>query len=193
MLLPEPLAVTLRVAEAFERLHLRYLIGGSLASSLHGIPRSTNDADLLAEIPLRSASDLVGDLESEFDADPAMILDAIRTGSSFNLIHLATMFKVDVFVLRREPMMIEEMQRRQQHPIAPDAPSRVYFASAEDTVLQKLDWYRKGNEVSDRQWTDVLGVLKVQGDAFDLAYARKWAPDLGVLDLLERALGEARS
>lgn len=84
------------------------------------------------------------------------------------------------------------MQRRQEHPIAPDDPSRVYFASPEDTVLQKLDWYRKGNEVSERQWGDVLGVLSVQGDAFDLAYARMWAPDLGVLDLLERALTEAR-
>lgn len=191
MALPEPLAVTLRVAEAFERLHLRYLIGGSLASSLHGIPRSTNDADVVAEIPLQSVNDLVRNLESEFDANPAMILDAVRHGTSFNLIHLTTMFKVDVFVLRREPMMIEEMQRRQEHPIAPDAPSRVYFASPEDTVLQKLDWYRKGNEVSERQWGDVLGVLRVQADAFDLVYARKWAPDLGVLDLLERALTEA--
>lgn len=191
MPLPEPLAVTLRVAQALDRLGMRYLIGGSLASSLHGIPRNTNDADIVAELPMARIAELAADLKTDFYADTDMMSDAVRRGASFNLIHLETMFKVDVFVLRREPLLIEEMNRRQEHAIALDSPERAWFASPEDTVLQKLDWYKKGNQISERQWGDVLGVLKVQESEIDLAYLRKWAPTLGVSELLERALIEA--
>lgn len=193
MLLPEPLQVTVRVARALERLGLRYLVGGSLASSLHGLPRNTNDADVVVELPGRSVAELVADLEHEFYADADMIHDAIRRGASFNLIHLATMFKVDIFVLRREPLMLEEMNRRQLHEVVVDSGERVWFASPEDTILQKLDWFKKGNEISDRQWQDVLGILKVRGDTLDLAYLRTWAPSLGVTELLERALSQGRT
>lgn len=191
MALPEPYAVTLQVVRVLEQLGLRYLVGGSLASSLHGFPRSTNDADLVAEIPGRIVDELVTKLKDDFYIDADMIRDAIRRGASFNVVHLATMFKVDVFVLTRDPLMQEEMDRREAHLLQADANHRVYFASPEDTVLQKLDWYRKGAGVSDRQWQDLIGVIKVQGDALDLEYLKHWAPSLGVTDLLERALNEA--
>lgn len=184
------LSVALRVARAFTDLGLRYLVGGSLASSLHGVPRSSHDADLVAEIPGRLADDLAKLLEPEFYVDADMIRDAVLRGRSFNVIHDATGFKVDVFPLTRDPLAQAEMDRRELHEIGDGASA--YFASAEDTVLQKLDWYRKGAEVSDRQWNDVLGVLKVQRGRLDDAYLDRWAPQLGVADLLERARRESK-
>ncbi len=67
----------------------------------------------------------------------------------------------------------------------------VSVASAEDTLLAKLEWYRMGGEVSERQWRDVLGALKVQAGALDLEYLHRWASELGVDDLLERALTQS--
>ena len=191
MSLPEPLAVTLRVARACERLGLRYLIGGSLASSYHGVPRSTNDADLLVELPGRCVAPLVADLAADFYVDADMIEDAIARGACFNVIHLATMFKVDVFVLTRDELHVQEMARRQQHAVADGSDERAYFASPEDTILQKLEWYRRGQGISDRQWRDVIGVLEVQGASLDLGYLRRWAAYLRVEELLSRAMAEA--
>lgn len=191
MTLPEPLAVSLIVARAFEKLGLRYLIGGSLASSLYGVPRSTNDADMLAEMPAHLADELAAELAGEFYVDANLIRDAAMRGASFNVIHLATMFKVDVFVATRDPMTQEEMRRRQEHRLSPDDEARAFFATAEDTVLQKLDWYRKGGEISERQWKDIIGVLRMQVGAVDVEYMKKWAAHLGVADLLGRALGDS--
>ena len=192
MTLVEPLAVTVRVARALELLGVRYLIGGSLASSFHGVPRSTNDADLVAEIPARLADDLAADLAADFYVDADMIRDAAIRGTSFNIIHLETMFKVDIFIATRDVLGQEELRRRQEHRLAPDDEARAFFASAEDTILQKLDWYQKGGGISDRQWGDVLGVLAVQGRTLDFTYMQKWAPHLGVVALLDRALAEAK-
>ncbi len=138
------LSVALQVARVFEALGLRYLIGGSLASSLHGVPRSSHDADLVAEVPGRLADDIAKRLEPEFYVDSEMIRDAARRGGSFNVIHDHSGFKVDVFVLTRDPLAQTEMDRRELHAI--DELASAYFATAEDTVLQKLDWYRKGAE-----------------------------------------------
>ena len=187
--LPEPLGVTLRVVQALDRLGIRYLIGGSLASSLHGVPRNTSYADIVAELPMARVAELASDLKADFHADEDVMADAVRTGTSFNLIHLQTTFKV-VFVVRREGLRLEEMNRRQEHPVAVDCPERAWFASPEDTVLQTLGWYKKGGQISRRQWGDVLGVLKVQNGEIDLDYLRKWARPLGVDELLERALLE---
>lgn len=188
MALPEPLAVTLEVARALEELGLRYAVGGSLASSLHGVPRATHDADILAEMPEARVDEFAGKLRDRFCADADAMREEARRGGCFNVIHLATMFKVDVFVFTGTPMQSEELNRRQAHEIGEGA--TLYFATAEDVVLQKLDWYRKGGGVSDRQWSDVVGVIRVAGAGLDAAYLRRWADQLDVRPLLERALGD---
>ncbi len=190
--LSEPVEVTFRVTEALERLGIAYLVGGSLASSLHGIPRATQDVDIVAGIGLRHVDEFVAHLKEAFYVDADMIRDAIRRSASFNIIHLATMFKVDVFVLGRDPLATEEMARRQPYRLGEPARD-LYVASPEDVVIQKLDWYRKGNEISERQWNDVLGVLKVQRDRLDVAYMRRWTVIGNTADLLERALAESGS
>ena len=189
--LSEPVEVTLQVAEVFERLGIPYLVGGSLASSLHGIPRATQDVDMVAGIGLRHVDAFVSALSGAFYVDAEMIRDAIRRGASFNVIHLATMFKVDVFVLGRDELSREEMARRQIHRVGGPPERELFVASPEDVIVQKLDWYRKGGEVSERQWNDLLGVLKVQGKRLDISYLRRWSNAGGTLDLLERALGQA--
>ena len=189
MTLPDDLAVTTRVAAALERLGVRWLVGGSLASSFHGEPRSTNDADVVAELTEAHVDALVADLGDEFYVSADAVRDAVRRGASFNVIHLATMFKVDVFVLRGgDEFARAEMDRRERHDVAVESNDALYFASAEDTVLQKLVWFRRGGGISERQWRDVLGVLRVQAGALDIAYMQGWSKQLGVSDLLERAL-----
>jgi len=110
---------------------------------------------------------------------------------SFNLIHLPTMLKVDVYVVWRTDFGRTQLARRQLKQIGQTAPTNVFIASAEDTVLAKLDWYRQGGCVSGRQWRDVLGVLKVQAGSLDRAYLRDWAARLSLTELLRRAFDDA--
>jgi hypothetical protein len=187
----DPIAVTLLVIDALEALGVSYFIGGSLASAVHGVLRATVDADLVADLRLKHAEPLARALSDAFYVDAESIRDAIRHQSSFNVIHLETMFKVDVFVLKERPFDASQFARRSAHVVATDPERTAYIASAEDTILAKLEWYRKGGEVSEQQWRDVLGVLKVQSDRLDYDYLRQWAAQLGVADLLERAVNEA--
>ncbi len=189
MVLEEPFDVTLRVAATLERLGIEYLVGGSVASSVHGVPRATNDVDMVARIAGRHVAELVRAFEDDFYIDADMIRDAIMRRASFNIIHLKTMLKVDVFVFDGSPLAIEEMARKQAIEVVSGLPP-IWFSSPEDIVLQKLEWYRKGNEISDRQWSDLLGVLRVGGAKTDRAYLARWATELGLSDLLERALAQ---
>jgi len=187
----EPIAVTLLVIDALEALGVPYLIGGSLASAVHGVLRATMDTDLVADLRLEHAEPLARALGGTFYVDAESIREAVLHESSFNLIHLETMFKVDVFVVKKRPFHRSQMERRIAQVIATDPERTAYVATAEDTILAKLEWYRMGGGVSERQWRDVLGVMKVQADRLDLPYLRQWAAQLNVLDLLERALTEA--
>ncbi len=117
--------------------------------------------------------------------------DAIERQSSFNLIHYETAFKVDIFVRKSRAFDQMQLDRRRLSVIASDPEESVYITSPEDTILAKLEWYRMGGEVSDRQWRDILGVLKTRAGELDLEYLRKWAAELHVSDLLERVLKEA--
>lgn len=183
---------TLAVVRALQRSGIDYLVGGSLASSFHGIPRSTQDADLLIDLEPPKLPLLLEELEGTFYFDASRARDAVARGTSFNVIHLDTMFKVDLFVAGTDPLSQSEMRRRERHQIGESADESLFVASAEDTVLQKLHWYRLGNRVSERQWLDVVGILRVQGDRLDRTYLVSWASKLGLTDLLVEARERAR-
>ena len=187
---PDILAAITPIVEALEELGIPYHIGGSVASSIYGLPRLTIDADLVADIRMKHVRPLVKQLETDYYIDEDMIRDAIRRQSSFNIIHLDTMLKVDVFIPKTRLFDQEELRKVRQEVLS-EGTRPFNIASPEGTILNKLEWYRMGGEVSDRQWNDILGVLKVQGTNLDMAYLQRWAADLSVTDLLERALVDA--
>lgn len=189
-MLPEQIAVTMMVTDVLESLGVPYAIGGSFASALHGVMRATMDADLVTDLRQEHVDPLAQALSEAFYADPEMMRDAVRRHSSFNVIHLETMFKVDLFVAKPRPFDRSQLARRQLHVLSEDPERYAYITSAEDVILSKLEWYRMSGGVSDRQWRDVLGVLKVQGERLDHGYMRRMATELGVSDLLGRALRE---
>jgi len=187
---PDILAAITPIVEALEELGIPYHIGGSVASSLYGLPRLTIDADLVADIRMKHVRPLVKQLETDYYIDEDMIRDAIKRRSSFNVIHLDTMLKVDIFIPKSRLFDQEELRKVRQEVLS-EGTRPFNIASPEGTILNKLEWYRMGGEVSDRQWNDILGVLKVQGTNLDMAYLQRWAADLSVTDLLERALVDA--
>lgn len=190
-MLSEPIQVTLQVIEVFDQLEIPYLVGGSLASAVHGVLRATLDVDIVADIHLDQVDRLTTLLQDVFYIDAEMIRNAIRQKSSFNLIHLETMFKVDIFLLKERPFNKHQMERRILQTIGESPTEKAYFSTSEDIIIAKLEWYREGGETSERQWNDILGVLRLQSDRIDLSDLRKWSKSLAVDDLLERALNEA--
>ena len=147
--------------------------------------------DIVADMHLEHIQPLVAALSKDFYADDEMMRDAIEHQSSFNLIHYETAFKVDIFIRKSRAFDQMQLERRRMSVIATDPEQSVYVTSPEDVILSKLEWYRMGGEVSDRQWRDTpVGVLKTRTGELDLDYLRKWANELKVTDLLERALKE---
>jgi hypothetical protein len=181
-----PIHVISLVTEPLEKFEIIYLIGGSLASSIHGVIRATMDVDILADLKKEDFSSILPMLEEGFFLDEVMIQTSIAQKSSFNLIHKETSFKVDIFISKGTPFEQSQFQRRQYLPLSDTREKKAYFASAEDIILAKLDWYRLGGEVSTRQWQDVVGILKVQRDKLDREYLEKWALTLEISDLLKR-------
>lgn len=187
--LPEPLQVVARLVSAFDALKIEYLVGGSVASSVVGVERATQDVDFVVALDDDSARRLADELAEDFYADVDLLRTAVGEVGSANVIHLATMIKADLFVMPDTPFAHAEMARRIRLPLLGDGLPLVCIASAEDMVLQKLRWFRATGERSERQWTDVLGILRVQGTALDFAYLEYWAAELEVRDLLARAVG----
>lgn len=180
------------VARVLEQLELLYQLGGSVASSAYGDPRGTNDVDVEVDIEPRHVADLVRLLGEQFVITPEMVNEALRYRRSFNLIPWDAIAKIDVFVPKNRPYDRQALQRRVFGVDMGNGQVAPYWVnSPEDTVLRKLEWYRMGGEVSDQKWGDILGVLKLQTFNIDLDYMQHWAPQLGVTDLLEKALDEA--
>ena len=190
-MLPEPVAVTIRVAGVLESLGIPYFICGSMASAIYGMLRTTQDSDLIAEMRPEHIEPFALALQADFYVDEESIAGAIARRSCFNLIHRESIFKVDVFIPAMRPFIQDQFARARKQVLALDPQVEAIVATPEDTVLAKLEWFRLGGEVSERQWRDVLGILMVQAGKLDLIYLRRWAKDLQVSDLLERALAEA--
>jgi len=190
--MPDAIRVSLVVTRILEELGVPYLIGGSVASIIHGEPRLTNDIDLVADIREEQIPQLVAALETDFYVDDLAIRRAIRERKSFNILYLETMYKVDIFIPRGDEWSHEQMRLREGKNLVEGDDSTVRLVSnPETTVLQKLWWFRRGNEVSEQQWRDALGVLKVQADQLDYYYLKHWAVRLAVSDLLKKAFDDA--
>jgi hypothetical protein len=188
-----PHNVLRRVVEALDLLGIPYMVGGSMASSAHGIPRLTCGIDLVADVHLGHVPFLVAHLEREFYADGEAIEQAIAQRAPFNMIHLQSMFKVDIFPLGLRPFDQAEFARRRKERLIEELEEGIYVTTPEGIVLYKLEWYRMGGEASERQYRDALGVISqhAEGGSLDWDYLNHWARVLGVHDLLERARREA--
>jgi hypothetical protein len=186
----EAINVTLLVTQVLDDLNIPYVIGGSMASIIHGMLRTTMDVDIVADLQLAHVQPFAAAFQDAFYVDEQMIQQAVQHRSSFNLIHLETMFKVDIFLTKARAFDQQQLTRRIAAPVSDDGSTQLWVLSAEDVVLAKLDWFRLGGETSERQWRDILGVLKAQRGHLDIAYLRQWARELGLTDLMDRAIRE---
>jgi hypothetical protein len=189
--LPEPLEVLQLVVSTLNELRVPYMVGGSIASSVYGPPRTTQDADLVIELTRNQIDPFIQAVLPEFYVDRGLIERAVAERSSFNIIHLKSSFKIDFFILREESFHLGAFHRRQLREVDPYSGVWAYLQSAEDTLLHKLICYRQGGCVSENQWRDTLGILKGQEERLDWLYLRRWAQELQIADLLERARQEA--
>jgi hypothetical protein len=175
---------------ALDRTETPFVVVGSVASGAHGLARLTNDIDIVVDLPAGRTAELCEALSSAFYADLAMVSRAVAAGRSFNLIHLASAYKFDLFPVGDDAFVRSELARREFTAGSVTGLENIEFpvASPEDTILSKLSWFRKRGEVSDRQWSDILGIIEVQSDRLDPTYLKTWAGALGVSDLLNQVL-----
>ena len=194
--LPDPLRVALTAARILQRLGVPYVTAGSFASSLHGEPRSTDDVDIVADLRPAHVLPLTAALAAEWYADQEAVREAIARGASFNAIHLATGVKVDVFVVGADPFDARRVASGRPVRVGAEPGAELRVDTAEYTVLRKLECrarlarVRIDAEISDRQWRDVIGIIRTQGLRLDRGELSTWAERLGVSDLLARALRE---
>ncbi|MDA1266362.1 MAG: hypothetical protein O2816_14885 [Planctomycetota bacterium] len=182
----------IELAGILESIGARYLIGGSLASTVWAEPRFTQDVDLISDLALDQVPDLLGHLGESWYADEVLIREAIATHASFNVIRLAGMVKIDVFLPRNEGLHASKWGRARVANLGPDGGGALRVTSPEDILLQKLDWFRSGGGVSEQQWRDVTTLLRVRGDRLEDEYLNTWARTLELEELLGRARAEAR-
>jgi len=191
MTTPDILVALTPVAEAFDRLSIQYYIGGSVASSIYGMARATMDVDIIADIKEFHVSKLKQLLDEKYYIDEDMIIDAIKTSTSFNLIHFETAFKIDIFIYKDEPHLRNALERKVKDKFDDERDFEYYFSAPEDIIIAKLQWFVQGNRISERQWLDVIGVIKVQRNRLDFKYLETWSKKLGLFELLQKAMNES--
>lgn len=185
-----PTEFLLYVAELLERLGIPYHVGGSIASSAHGMYRASADIDFVIDPTSDQLDALVRALEPGFYVSRSAMAEALSSRSTFNAIHDETSFKIDFFIKGTAPFDAEELRRSIRQEVGGERGHAVLLKSPEDTVLRKLEWFRRGGEVSERQWQDVLSILAAARGQLDETYLERWALELGVADLLDRARQE---
>lgn len=185
----EELAAALTpVVRAFNDLNVRYCVGGSVASSFHGAARSTMDVDLFCELTADIVPAFLSRFDEDFHVNESAVRSAVERKACCHLIHLPTSFKVDVFISRQREFDLSRMSRAMEEELPGKKSVAVRMTSAEDSVISKLEWYREGNETSERQWDDVSRLLLLMGDEADIAYLKQAAESVGVADLLQRLI-----
>jgi hypothetical protein len=182
----DPIEIATDTGARLDALGVTWVIGGSIASSVHGEPRSTQDVDMVVALRVGHVTPFAKAMGRDYYVDADAMRAAVTAGESFNAVHFTSAIKVDFFVAGDDPFEAERLQRRQR--IGMPNGAVLYVDTAEHTLLRKLEWYRRGGEVSERQWRDVQAIVRIQGDRLDLDHLRLWASRLGVTDLLERLI-----
>ena len=186
-----PIDLALQIAALLDSLAIPYVLGGSLASSLVGEPRTTVDLDFAIRLRSEDVAPLLAALGTEYYVSSEAVQSAVARTASFNIVKLDSVEKVDLFVLGDGLLDRRQLARRQRLVVSESPRRELWVGSPEDQVLRKLDWYRAGGGVPDRQWRDVLGILAVQAARLDRADLESAAADLGLAELLARAFQEA--
>ena len=178
--------------DILDNLKIPYAIGGSVASSIYGQVRFTQDADVSVAAFSGQIAEFCQAVESGFYVSQQAVQQAHQNASSFNVIYLDSAFKIDVFIVSNDPFKRQVLLRREKVALE-DSSGKMYdLVSPEDIILLKLQWYTDGGAASQKQWNDILGVLKNRQDKLDMNYLRDWASKLSVLELLNKAIQEAK-
>lgn len=186
-----PLDVAFDVIEILDRIEIDYVLGGSLASSTFGEPRATNDVDIALALTATHLGQLIDEFRSKgYYVAERSAAEAVSQRSSFNVIHPSGL-KVDLFVTGDGVLDKLQIGRRARVELPTDPPRGIWVTSPGDQILRKLDWYRLGQDVSDRQWRDILGLITAQHATLDLVELRRNARQANLVELLERALDAA--
>ncbi len=185
------LEIVTRVADAMDRCGIEYFVGGSIASSIQGHQRLTNDIDVVARLSVPAVDQLKVALGADFDVDEVALKDAIAHHKSWNIFFIPMAFRVDLFPVGNEPFDADEMRRRTRVEILPG--KAVFLKSPEDTVLRKLLWFKAAGGQSSQQLRDAAEVLRLQGTRLDSQYLDDWAKKLGLTELLARARADVAS
>jgi hypothetical protein len=187
---PDLLVTITSLIDTFEQLGIAYYIGGSIASSTYGMRQAARDIDFVVDLQPEQIRPLVRQIEADYAVQEQVIYEAFQNHTFFSMIHLKTLLKVDVIISKVRPFDQQIFCRVRQYTLA-EGSRPCYMASPEDMVLVKLALYRLNGEVADDQWNDILGILKVQGAALDLAYLQQWGVLLKIDDLLKQAYIDA--
>ena len=185
-----PLDLIRELAAVFDELGIDWVLGGSLASSLVGEPRSTLDIDIAVRLDRYQLQQLLEATSATYYVPADAARRAVDAAESFNLIHHEQAWKVDLFVVGDGLLDRRQMERRRWVEVPTAPPTGLWVTSTEDQILRKLAWHAAGT--SDRQWRDVVGILVVQQDQLDFDDLRQTAEALGLADELKAALEAAR-
>jgi len=174
------------LTSTLERLEIPYFVTGSTASIAYGEPRFTNDIDVVVDLVASRVRDLCGYFSApDYYVNEPTAFEAVARRGQFNIIHPASGLKIDVILAKGTPLDRSRFARCRRIPIGPDAEAS--FASPEDVILKKLEFYREGG--SEKHLRDVAGILKISGESLDRAYLVRWAENLGVKDIWETITG----
>lgn len=188
----DAIAVATPLIRILQAMGVPCYIGGSLASSMHGNPRSTIDADLVVNLRENQVESLCNAIEALYHADLEVIREAVSKRDSFNILHRETLMKIDVFVMRGYRYERQVFDHVKELPPDLEQPEETLpFCSVEDIILNKLIWYDMGGRVSDKQWSDLKTVMKIHANTLNRQYLQEWAEYLDVKILLGDALAEA--